>query len=205
MVKHPVEYPALSSKIELIVGLGNPGVKYEQTRHNAGFWFVDGIANSKGAMLRNEAKFRGESCKITISGQTVWLLKPMGYMNHSGQSLAAMLGYYKISLDSILVVHDELDLPPGTLRLKNGGGHGGHNGLRDIIAHCGSKDFMRLRVGIGHPGSSREVTDYVLGSPGSGEMSAITTAIDEASAALPQIVAGEYQKVMNHLHALKEM
>jgi len=194
----------LSSKIELIVGLGNPGVKYEQTRHNAGFWLIDGLAQSKGAVLRNEAKFHGESCKITISGQTVWLLKPLGYMNHSGQSLAAMAAYYKIPLETILVVHDELDLPPGTLRLKKGGGHGGHNGLRDIMAHFGSKEFMRLRVGIGHPGDRHEVTDYVLGSPGNGDKSAIIDAINEALAVLPQIIVGEYQKVMNHLHAIKD-
>ncbi|NOZ53939.1 MAG: aminoacyl-tRNA hydrolase [Gammaproteobacteria bacterium] len=195
----------LSSKIALIVGLGNPGVKYEQTRHNVGFWFIDGLANAKGVMLRNEAKFQGESGKITIDDQVIGLLKPMGYMNHSGQSLAAVANYYKTPLESILVVHDELDLPPGTLRLKSGGGHGGHNGLRDIIAHSGGNAFMRLRIGIGHPGSSRDVTNYVLGLPGNDEKLAITSAIDEALITLPQIVAGEYQKVMNHLHTVKEI
>jgi len=193
----------LSSKIELIAGLGNPGAKYEGTRHNVGFWFVDQLAQTKGCSLRHESKFQGEVGKISMSGQTVWLIKPMTYMNHSGQAVSALANYYKVPVDNILVAHDELDIPPGELRLKKGGGHGGHNGLRDIIAHCNSKEFMRLRLGIGHPGSSSEVTNYVLGSPSNADKTLLLDAIDASMVALPQIVEGEYQKAMNHLHCKK--
>ena len=123
----------MSSKIELIAGLGNPGAKYEGTRHNVGFWFVDHLAQSKGCNLRHESKFHGEVGKISVSCQTVWLIKPMTYMNHSGQAVSALAKYYKVPVENILVVHDELDIPPGELRLKKGGGHGGHNGLRDLM------------------------------------------------------------------------
>ncbi|MGD8558934.1 MAG: aminoacyl-tRNA hydrolase [Gammaproteobacteria bacterium] len=191
----------MSSNIELIAGLGNPGARYEDTRHNVGFWFVDRLAQSQGCILRHDNKFHGESGKVTISGQSVWLLKPMTYMNHSGQAVSALAKYYKIAVDNILVLHDELDLPPGTLRLKKGGGHGGHNGLRDIIAHFANKEFMRLRIGIGHPGSSREVTNYVLGSPSRDDETLINDAMEQAMAVLPQIVDGEFQKAMNHLHS----
>jgi PTH1 family peptidyl-tRNA hydrolase len=193
----------LSSNIELIAGLGNPGARYENTRHNVGFWFVDRLAQSKGCSLRQETKFHGEAGKVSIDGQTVWLLKPMTYMNLSGQAVSALAKYYKIGVENILVIHDELDLPPGTLRLKKGGGHGGHNGLRDIIAHFNSKEFMRLRIGIGHPGSSREVTDYVLGSPSRVDEHQMRDAIDDAMAALPLMIEGEFQKAMNHLHSKK--
>ncbi|MGD8569184.1 MAG: aminoacyl-tRNA hydrolase [Gammaproteobacteria bacterium] len=191
----------MSSNIELIAGLGNPGARYEDTRHNVGFWFVDRLAQSKGCTLRHDNKFHGEVGKVTVEGQPVWLLKPMTYMNLSGQAVSALAKYYKIGVDNILVIHDELDLPPGTLRLKKGGGHGGHNGLRDIIAHFSSKEFMRLRIGIGHPGSSREVTDYVLGSPSRVEEHLMRDSIDDALDVLPQIVEGEFQKAMNHLHS----
>jgi len=190
----------VSSKIELIAGLGNPGAKYEDTRHNVGFWFLDRLARSKGCSLRHENKFQGEVGKITIDGQIVWLLKPMTYMNLSGQAVSALANYYKVPVENILVVHDELDLPPGTLRLKKGGGHGGHNGLRDMIAHFSSNEFMRLRIGIGHPGSSNEVTNYVLGAPSGGDRNLLLDAIENSMVVLPQIVAGEYQKAMNHLH-----
>lgn len=193
----------MSSKIELIAGLGNPGAKYEGTRHNVGFWFVDQLARSKGCSLRHESKFQGEVGKISIDGQTVWLIKPMTYMNLSGQAVSALANYYKVPVENILAVHDELDLPPGVLRLKKGGGHGGHNGLRDMIAHFSSKDFMRLRVGIGHPGSSSEVTNYVLGSPSNDDKQLLLDAIEHSVTVLPQIVAGEYQKAMNHLHSSK--
>ena len=193
----------MSSKIELIAGLGNPGAKYEGTRHNVGFWFVDQLAQSKGCNLRHESKFHGELGKISISGHTVWLIKPMTYMNHSGQAVSALAKYYKVPVENILVVHDELDIPPGELRLKKGGGHGGHNGLRDIIAHFSSKEFMRLRLGIGHPGSSAEVTNYVLGSPSNADKTQLLDAIDASMVTLPQIVEGEFQKAMNHLHSKK--
>ena len=190
----------MSSKIELIAGLGNPGARYEDTRHNVGFWFIDQLARAKGGSLHHDNKFHGEAGKITVAGHSVWLIKPMTYMNHSGQAVSALAKYYKIPVENILVIHDELDLPPGSLRLKKGGGHGGHNGLRDIIAHFGSKEFMRLRIGIGHPGSSREVTDYVLGSPSRDDQSLMLDAIDTSMTVLPQIIEGEFEKAMNHLH-----
>ena len=193
----------MSSKIELIAGLGNPGAKYEGTRHNVGFWFVDHVAHSKGCTLHHDNKFHGEVGKISINDQTLWLIKPMTYMNHSGQAVSALANYYKVTVDNILVVHDELDLPPGSLRLKKGGGHGGHNGLRDLIAHLNSKEFMRLRIGIGHPGTSSEVTNYVLGSPSNADKNILLDAISDAMVVLPQIVDGDYQKAMNHLHCRK--
>ena len=193
----------MSSKIELIAGLGNPGAKYEDTRHNVGFWFIEQLARKKGCSLRHESRFQGEVGKVTIDGQVVWLIKPMTFMNLSGQAVSALANYYKVSVENILVVHDDLDLPPGTLRLKKGGGHGGHNGLRDMIAHFSSPEFMRLRVGIGHPGSSSEVTNYVLGSPSSDDRNLLLDAIDNSLVVLPQIVDGEFQKAMNHLHSAK--
>ena len=189
------------SKIELIVGLGNPGPKYEATRHNVGFWFVDNLAQSKGASFRLENKFQGESCQTTLDGNSLWLLKPATYMNNSGQAVRSLAQFYKIPADHILVVHDELDIPPGELRLKKGGGHGGHNGLRDIISHMGNNDFLRLRIGIGHPGNSRDVTNYVLGRAGVDEKIEIDKAIDDAMHYLPMVVDGEFQKAMNHLHS----
>ncbi|MDX1812141.1 MAG: aminoacyl-tRNA hydrolase [Gammaproteobacteria bacterium] len=193
----------MSSKIALIAGLGNPGAKYEGTRHNVGFWFVDALAQSKGCTLHHDNKFSGEVGKTSIGDQTLWLIKPMTFMNLSGQAVSALANYYKISVDNILVVHDELDLEPGTVRLKKGGGHGGHNGLRDMIAHFNSKEFMRLRIGIGHPGTSSEVTNYVLGSPSKVDKDLLLDAIDDAMVVLPQIVSGEFQKAMNHLHSKK--
>lgn len=186
--------------IQLIVGLGNPGAKYEATRHNVGFWFVENLARSKGASFRNENKFRGEVCSLNLDGHSLWLLKPLTYMNHSGQAVRALAQFYKIPVEAILVVHDELDIPPGALRVKQGGGHGGHNGLRDIIAHMG-KEFVRLRIGIGHPGDSRDVTNYVLGRAGAADQADIENALDDAVCYLPLIIQGEMQKAMNHLHA----
>ncbi len=186
--------------IQLIVGLGNPGPKYEATRHNVGFWFVDQLARSKGANLRHENKFQGEVCTLTLEGNSIWLLKPQTYMNNSGQAVRAVAQFYKIPTEAVLVVHDELDIPPGQLRLKQGGGHGGHNGLRDIIAHIGNP-FTRLRVGIGHPGDSRDVTNYVLGRASSTEQADIEAALQDAQRYLSLILQGETQKAMNHLHA----
>ncbi|MDT8383826.1 MAG: aminoacyl-tRNA hydrolase [Gammaproteobacteria bacterium] len=193
----------MSSCVQLIVGLGNPGPKYEQTRHNVGFVFVDQLARSKGAPFKLESKFHGEVCKVSLAGTDVWLLKPTTFMNLSGKSVAALAGFYKIAPESILVVHDELDIPPGQLRLKRGGGHGGHNGLRDMIAQLGNKEFLRLRVGIGHPGHSREVSDYVLGKASPDERIEIEAAVDEALRTLPLILEGEMQAAMNHLHSRK--
>ncbi len=193
----------MSSPVQLIVGLGNPGPKYEQTRHNVGFVFVDELARSKGASFKLENKFHGDVCKLSLAGNELWLLKPNTFMNLSGKSVAALARFYKIAPESILVVHDELDIPPGQLRLKQGGGHGGHNGLRDMIAQLGSKEFMRLRVGIGHPGQSRDVSNYVLGKAARDEQIDIDAAIDEALHTLPKIIEGEMQAAMNHLHSRK--
>ncbi|MBD3671738.1 MAG: aminoacyl-tRNA hydrolase [Gammaproteobacteria bacterium] len=183
-----------------MVGLGNPGPEYEDTRHNAGFWFVDQLARRLGAGLRNENKFHGEAGKAIVEHRDVWLLKPMTFMNRSGQSVAALARFYKIEPEHILVVHDELDIPPGDIRLKKGGGHGGHNGLRDIITHLGSKEFMRLRVGIGHPGNAKQVASYVLKKPSQDDRISIENALDAAESEIADIVKGEHQLVMNRLH-----
>ena len=190
----------MSSSIQLIVGLGNPGAEYKDTRHNAGFWFVDQLARRYGGSFRNEAKFFGEACKVIIEMRDVWLLKPMTFMNRSGQSVAALSRFYKIPEENILVVHDELDIPAGDIRLKKGGGHGGHNGLRDIIAQLGTKEFMRLRVGIDHPGNAKQVANYVLKQASIDDKISIEHALDAAEAEISGIVKGEYQQVMNRLH-----
>ena len=148
--------------IKLIVGLGNPGQNYADTRHNAGSRFVTALAARAGACFKHESRFQGELSKTTLAGRELWLLLPSTYMNHSGESVASLARFYKIPPEAILVAHDELDLAPGSARLKIGGGHGGHNGLRDINEKMGSRDFVRLRLGIGHPGSSSQVTSYVL-------------------------------------------
>jgi len=192
----------LSSRIQLIVGLGNPGPQYEQTRHNAGFWFVEAVARRHGGSFKSENKFHGEACKVRVEGEELWLLKPMTFMNKSGQAIAALAKFYKIAPEAILVAHDELDLPPGDIRLKKGGGHGGHNGLRDTIAQLGNnKDFQRLRIGIGHPGHSSQVTGYVLGKARSDEQIEMENAIDRALEVLPLAISGEMQKAMNQLHS----
>ncbi len=192
----------MSERISLIVGLGNPGAQYEPTRHNAGFWFLDRIAEQCGTPFRIESKFHGAVAKITVSGEAVWLLKPTTFMNRSGQAVAALASYYKIPVESILVAHDELDLPPGQVRLKQGGGHAGHNGLRDIIAHQG-REFHRLRIGIGRPlQSGRPVTDYVLGSPSQSDRAAIEEILDDSERSLEKIVTGEMQQAMNRLHSI---
>jgi PTH1 family peptidyl-tRNA hydrolase len=191
----------LSSPVQLIVGLGNPGPKYEQTRHNVGFVFVDEVARAHGAAFKPENKFHGDVCKLSLAGDDVWLLKPGTFMNRSGQAVAALARFYKIPPEAVLVVHDELDIPAGALRLKQSGGHGGHNGLRDIINQLGSKDFLRLRIGIDHPGDSREVSNYVLGKASPDDQRLMADAVDDALRELPTIVAGELQKAMNHLHS----
>jgi PTH1 family peptidyl-tRNA hydrolase len=185
----------------MIVGLGNPGAQYEPTRHNAGFWFLDEIARQAGASFRIESKFHAEVSKVNLGGSAVWLLKPTTFMNRSGQAVVALASYYKVDVESILVAHDELDLPPGQLRLKQGGGHAGHNGLRDIISHLG-KEYHRLRIGIGRPQQSgRPVADYVLGSPSKIDREQIEDAVDDAVRSLELIVSGEMSKAMNRLHS----
>jgi PTH1 family peptidyl-tRNA hydrolase len=191
----------LSSRIQLIVGLGNPGPQYEKTRHNAGFWFVDAIARAHNISLKPETRFHGEAGKGLIDGTEVWLLKPMTFMNRSGQGVAALARFYKIDAEQILIAHDELDLPPGTVRLKQGGGHGGHNGLRDTIAQLGSREFQRLRLGIGHPGHASQVADYVLTKPSGSDRQRIEEAVEKALDNLSLIASGDQQKAMNRLHS----
>ncbi|WP_029406840.1 aminoacyl-tRNA hydrolase [Thiomicrorhabdus sp. Milos-T2] len=187
------------SSVQLIVGLGNPGDKYEQTRHNAGFWFVDEIARQFGVEFRPEAKFLGHAARVQSNGLDFWLLKPTTFMNRSGQSIQALAKFYKIPVESILVVHDELDLPPGVAKLKVGGGHGGHNGLRDTIAAMG-KEFMRLRIGVGHPGHKDMVVDYVLKSPSKTDRQLIDDVSYEATRVVPDLVKGDWAKAMQDLH-----
>ncbi len=191
----------MTQKISLIVGLGNPGAEYVDTRHNAGFWFIESIARDHHCTLAVDKKFHGLVGRAQIDGQTVHLLNPTTFMNRSGLAVAALAHFYKIPPESILVAHDELDIHPGTIRLKSGGGHGGHNGLRDIIQSLGNqKNFQRLRIGIGHPGDSKRVTGYVLGKPSQSDRSLIDATLDEALRHLPAITAGEQQSVMNELH-----
>lgn len=186
--------------LTLIVGLGNPGPTYARTRHNAGFELVDELARRTGASLRHEARHQGELARVGIAGADVWLLKPMTYMNLSGQAVGSVAGFYRIAPESILVAHDELDFPPGTVRLKEGGGAGGHNGLRDLIARMGA-DFWRLRIGIGHPGDRDAVLDYVLGRPPAAEAGLIHAAVLAAADTVPVMLADGAQKAMSHLHA----
>jgi len=193
----------LASPLALIVGLGNPGREYEQTRHNAGFWFVEALARQHGSSFKVDNKFFGETAKVRIGGNEVWLLKPTTFMNRSGQAISALARFYKIGLDQILVAHDELDIPPGDIRLKAGGGHGGHNGLRDTVTQMGGNTFLRLRIGIGHPGHSSQVTGFVLGKAPNSEQSLIEEAIERALKVTPLAVSGELQKAMNELHSSK--
>lgn len=189
--------------IDLIVGLGNPGAEYADTRHNAGFWFLDAVAAQFSASLKREAKFHGYAGDISVGGRRVRLLAPDTYMNHSGEAVSRFAAFYKIPVARILVAHDELDLAPGTVRLKQGGGTGGHNGLTDIVSRLGDPGFMRLRLGIGRPGSSRQVVSYVLKRPSAAEQEQIDLAIRGALNFLPDIVAGDYARAMNELHQTK--
>jgi peptidyl-tRNA hydrolase, PTH1 family len=192
--------PALSVDIKLIAGLGNSGTKYTETRHNAGFWFVDALAQQAGARFLPDKHFYGEVAKIDIGGNGIWLLKPATFMNRSGQSLRSFVEFYRLQAENVLVAHDEIDLEPGIARLKNGGGHGGHNGLRDIIAQLGGGEFHRLRIGVGHPGHRDQVVDYVLHPPGSDDGGLIGDAITDALGVIPEIAAGEWEKAMHKLH-----
>ncbi len=190
----------MPSAFKLIVGLGNPGPEHSETRHNAGFWFVDSLAAKYSLSFRSESKFNAEICRIQTAEIDCWLCKPMMFMNRSGFSVQAMASFYKIPVEGILVAHDELDLDPGVARLKKAGGHGGHNGLRDIIAQMGDKSFTRLRLGIGHPGSQDKVTSYVLGRPAQEDRQLIEIAIKEAVDVIPLVLEGNEQKAMNALH-----
>ena len=191
---------ALTANLRLIVGLGNPGADYVDTRHNAGFWLIDEIAADQGLSFRFEKRFNADECKFKAHGRDVFLQKPQTFMNRSGQSVAALARYYKIAVEEILVIHDELDLPPGVNRIKQSGGHGGHNGLRDIINHLGSRDFFRLRVCIGHPGDSKQVVNYVLHKPSVADLNLIEAANRDTLAAMPQLLEGRIDKAMQALH-----
>ncbi len=188
-------------EIKLIVGLGNPGGEYGATRHNAGFWWVDELARSHGANFKTENKFHGHAARISLQGHEVHLLKPQTFMNLSGRAVVALALFYKILPDQILVVHDELDLPPGSAKLKLGGGHGGHNGLKDIIAHLTTREFWRLRVGIGHPGDRAEVVNYVLNAPRKEEQVLINEAMQRAQDVAPLIIEGKLEAAMLKLHS----
>jgi len=187
------------SAIQAIVGLGNPGDKYERTRHNVGFWFVDDLARAGGGTFKNESKMMGDVCQVTLGGESLRLLKPQTFMNESGQSMRRFADYFKLKPENILVCHDELDLPPGVIRYKQGGGHGGHNGLRSIMSHCG-KEFPRLRIGIGHPGHKDAVHGYVLHKAGKADEDAIIKALYEAERSIPTLLSGGLQKASTELH-----
>lgn len=191
-----------SSDLYAIVGLGNPGAEYARTRHNAGFWFVDGLAAGAGVPFRTESKFHGELARISLGGRDVLLLKPGTFMNRSGQAVQALSGFYKIPPASILIAHDELDLPAGTVRLKAGGGHGGHNGLRDIHKVLGP-DYLRLRIGIGHPGDKNLVLNYVLGRASKNDEVAILDAFDEAGSAFETWLTRGWERALTQLHTSK--
>lgn len=183
----------------LIVGLGNPGAEYSETRHNAGFWFCERLAERLGVRFSAESRFHGLVANAREAG--VWLLMPQTYMNRSGQSVGALARFYRIAPAEILVVHDELDIPPGQLRLKFGGGLGGHNGLKDITAHCGTQDFWRLRIGIGHPGDRNQVVGFVLKRAPRDEQTLIDEAVERALEAWPQIARGEWNAATTRLNA----
>lgn len=189
--------------IKLFVGLGNPGTEYEATRHNAGFWWLDGLARDLKVSFAPDKNYLAQVARCTVDGQARWLLKPQTFMNRSGQSVAAIARFFKIQPEEILVVHDELDVVPGQVKLKLGGGHAGHNGLRDIHAQLGSPGYWRLRVGVGHPGTKEEVVNWVLKKPAPDDRLAIETAIDRTLKAVPTLLAGDMEKATLLIHTHK--
>ena len=189
----------MSYTIQIIAGLGNPGEKYEKTLHNAGFWFLEDLALKYGGIFRYEKKFDIDSCKVDINGCSIWLIKPQSFMNLSGRPIKSFIDYYQLKVNNLLVVQDEIDLPSGTIRLKEGGGHGGHNGIRDVIQHCGPQ-FFRLRIGVGHPGEKSKVINYVL-NPGSEKVeSAIKNNINEALSVIPILMEDGFNEATKALH-----
>jgi len=187
--------------IRLMVGLGNPGAEYEHTRHNAGFWFIDAVARQLKTALAPDRSYFGLAARVNLPGGTLWLLEPMTFMNMSGKSVAALARFFKIAPEEILVAHDELDLMPGQMKLKLGGSHAGHNGLKDIQAQLGSPDFWRLRLGIGHPGVKAEVINHVLRKPLATEREAIDQSIAQALDALELLIASDMERAMLKIHA----
>ena len=186
----------------LIVGLGNPGSRYAETRHNAGFWFLDRIAGSAGLRLRPQSRLQADVARTELYGRDCLLAKPQSFMNHSGQAVRSVMDYYGVAAEALLVAYDELDLNPGVARLKAGGGHGGHNGLRDIFRHVPDHDFLRLRIGIGHPGNKDAVTGYVLSRPDAADERLIRDSIGEAVDVLPAVLAGDLGAAMKKLHTV---
>lgn len=193
----------MSRQIRIIAGLGNPEEKYERTLHNAGFWFVDALAREYGGSFRYAKKFDADCCHIKLHGEKLWLVKPQSFMNLSGGPIRALLDYYRLRPTELLVAHDEIDLPPGTTRLKQGGGHGGHNGLRDIIKHCGP-NFVRLRLGVGHPGEKSKVTGYVLKRGSSDVENAVEKNIAEAVDIMPLLLDEGLNAAMKQLHTKEQ-
>jgi PTH1 family peptidyl-tRNA hydrolase len=200
------KYSKGNGMIKVIAGLGNPGAEFDATRHNAGFWLVDQLAREAGATLRHESRFNAVVAKARLYGEDVWLIEPQTFMNRSGLSVVGLARFYKILPDEILVAHDELDLPPGVVKLKRGGGTGGHNGLKDISAQLTTPDYWRLRIGIGHPrdllpaGGKADVVNFVLKPPRREEQELIDTAIERSLAVMPQIIQGESERAMMNLH-----
>ena len=186
--------------ISLVCGLGNPGAQYEATRHNAGLWFLDALQRVVPLPWRPETRFFGDVADTRVGQQRVRFLKPATFMNECGGAVASVCSYFDIPAEAVLVVHDDLDLPPGTVRVKQGGGHGGHNGLRDIFSKLGSREFIRLRIGVGHPGNSDDVTDWVLRKPSAEDKTAILDAIDRALDEINPMMAGDLEPVMKALH-----
>ncbi|HSV53788.1 MAG TPA: aminoacyl-tRNA hydrolase [Burkholderiaceae bacterium] len=189
--------------IKLFVGLGNPGAEYEATRHNAGFWWIDALAHELKVSLVPERSYHGQMARTTVHGQTIWLLKPQTFMNLSGKSVASLARFFKIQPQEILVAHDELDITPGQVKLKFGGSHAGHNGLRDIHGQLGTDDYWRLRLGIGHPGVKAEVIHWVLKKPSPEQRIAIEDCITRTLKAMPALLAGEMEKATMLIHTSK--
>ena len=191
----------MQARLRLIVGLGNPGAEYAETRHNAGFWLCERLARELGASFAREARYHGFVARARLDGEDLWLLMPQTFMNRSGQAVRALTQFFRIEAAEMLVLHDELDLPPGQMRLKFGGGLGGHNGLKDITAHLGTQDYWRLRIGIGHPGDRNEVVNYVLKPPRREERDDIDAALDRALLAWPTLAKGEFNAATQKINS----
>ena len=191
----------MQATLRLVVGLGNPGPEYAETRHNAGFWFCERLARELGASYSRESRYHGLVAKARVAGNDLWLLMPQTFMNRSGQSVQALAHFFRIAPAEMLVVHDELDLPPGQMRLKFGGGLGGHNGLKDITSHLGTQDYWRLRIGIGHPGDRDLVTDYVLKRARRDEQDEIDACLDRALLAWPLLAKAEFNAATQRINS----
>jgi len=195
----------LQPALRLIVGLGNPGSEYAETRHNAGFWFCERLARELGTTFARESRYHGYVAKARVGGQDIWLLMPQTFMNRSGQAVQALAHFYRIEPAEMLVAHDELDIPPGQMRLKFGGGLGGHNGLKDITAHLATQDYWRLRLGIGHPGDRNEVVNYVLKPPRREEREEIDAALDRALLAWPTLAKAEFNAATQKINTVPKV